>query len=253
LDFGNDTFLRFLSVSSFGSTRDFESNKHIQLIGSAHACDIVDEFLVPMVFFIRTAISANGLNNSGKFFTILLFGPFDFGDAAGFFLKAIAAMSLNRVIGRDGKIPWHIAEDFRWFKRTTVGKAVLMGRKTFASLGSPLPNRTNIVVTRGGPIPGVLTVSDPKHFDPAQFETDVFVIGGAEIYAQLLPRCAELYLSVVKREVEGDAFFPRFEDQFRLCEVMLTREEFEVRRYENISLSALPEPDHKVRVPDANK
>src|SRR6186997_3230653 len=63
-------------------------------------------------------------------------------------MKAIAAMSLNRVIGRDNKIPWHLPEDFRWFKKLTTGHFVLMGRKTFESLGRPLPNRTNIVVTR---------------------------------------------------------------------------------------------------------
>src|SRR2546421_9717191 len=110
-------------------------------------------------------------------------------------LKVIAAMSLNRVIGRDGKIPWHIPEDFRWFKQTTTGKAVLMGRRTFEALGRPLPNRMNIVVTKGDSIPSVTTISDLAAFDPAQFDTDVFVIGGPELYAQMLPRCSELYLS----------------------------------------------------------
>lgn len=168
-------------------------------------------------------------------------------------MKAIAAMSLNRVIGRDGKIPWHISEDFRWFKQVTTGKAVLMGRKTFASLGRPLPNRTNIVVTRGGAIPGVTTISDLASFDPRKFPTEVFVIGGAEIYAQLLPRCAELYLSVVRREVEGDAFFPKFEDQFHLREIVLTHAEFEVRRYENINLPISSESGDITPVPDASK
>ena len=68
-------------------------------------------------------------------------------------------MSLNRVIGRGGQIPWHLPEDFRWFKRMTSGHVVLMGRKTFESLGKPLPNRTNIVLTRGGEIPGVVTLA----------------------------------------------------------------------------------------------
>jgi dihydrofolate reductase len=149
-------------------------------------------------------------------------------------LKAIAAMSLNRVIGRDGKIPWHIPEDFRFFKKMTTGNAVLMGRKTFTSLGKPLPNRTNIVLTRGGDaIPGVVTLRDMAAFDPTQFSTDVFVIGGAEIYAQMLPRCAELYLSVVQREVDGDTLFPAFEESFEFVEIMLRHPEFEVRRYRN--------------------
>src|SRR4051794_12564070 len=128
-------------------------------------------------------------------------------------MKAIAAMSLNRVIGRDGKIPWHISEDFKWFKRTTTGKVVLMGRKTFDSLGKALPNRTNLVVTRGHPpLEGVTLVTDLDAFDPAQFTEEVFVIGGAEIYRQLLPRCSDLYLSVVHQTVDGDAWFPPFED-----------------------------------------
>jgi len=147
-------------------------------------------------------------------------------------VKAIAAMSLNRVIGRDGRIPWHLPEDFRWFKRMTSGHVVLMGRKTFESLGKPLPNRANIVVTRRGEIPGVLTLADLRSFDPEAFAPrEVFVIGGAEIYAQLLPLCSDLYLSVVQREVEGDAFFPPFEDDFELLESPLRQPEFIVEHY----------------------
>jgi dihydrofolate reductase len=146
-------------------------------------------------------------------------------------MKAIAAMSLNRVIGRGNGIPWHLPEDFKWFKKITSGQVVLMGRKTYESLGKPLPNRLNIVVTRQGGIAGVSTISDLAAFDPAQFDRDVFVIGGAEIYAQLLPRCSDLYLSVVQREVEGDAFFPEFDSLFELKEIVLRQPEFEVRHY----------------------
>jgi len=149
-------------------------------------------------------------------------------------MKAIAAMSLNRVIGRDGKIPWHIADDFRWFKKTTSGAAVLMGRKTFESLGRPLPDRQNLVVTRRDmTIPNVEIVRDLASFDPAQIETEVWVCGGAEIYRQLLPRCTELLLSVVQREVKGDAVFPDFETWFDFHEIVLRHSEFEVRRYLN--------------------
>jgi dihydrofolate reductase len=140
-------------------------------------------------------------------------------------------MSLNRVIGADGKIPWHLPDDFKWFKQITSGNVVLMGRKTFESLGRPLPNRVNIVVTRRGEIPGVTTVSDLTTFDPAQFEQEVFVIGGAEIYAQLLPHCSDLYLSVVNRNVKGDAFLPEFEPMFELKGILLQHPEFEVRHY----------------------
>jgi dihydrofolate reductase len=147
-------------------------------------------------------------------------------------MKAIAAMSLNRVIGNEGKIPWHLPEDFRWFKRITSGQTVLMGRKTFESLGRPLPNRTNIVVTRRGEIPGVTTIADLAAFNPAAFAPqEVFVIGGSEIYAQLLPLCTDLYLSVVQREVEGDTLFPIFEADFELVDRPLIQPEFTVEHY----------------------
>jgi len=151
-------------------------------------------------------------------------------------LKAIAAMARNRVIGRAGAIPWRISDELRWFKQTTTGHSVLMGRKTFESLGRPLPNRRNLVATRGPAIdvPGVVTVRDLVAFAPADYAepgTDVFVIGGAEIYAQLLPRCDELLLTVLPREVEGDTVFPPFEPLFEFRETVLVHPEFEVRRY----------------------
>lgn len=149
-------------------------------------------------------------------------------------MKAIAAMSLNRVIGRDGAIPWHLPEDFRWFKRATLGHAVLMGRKTYRSIGKPLPGRLNLVVSRGETIdaPEVELIPDLGRFSPEAYAPrEVWIAGGAEIYGQLLGRCAELYLSVVKREVEGDTFFPPFESDFALEEIILEQPEFEVRRY----------------------
>jgi dihydrofolate reductase len=154
-------------------------------------------------------------------------------------MKAVAAMSLNRVIGRDNKIPWHLPEDFKWFKQLTSGHVVLMGRKTFESLGKPLPNRTNIVLTRRGEIPGTGTLSDPAALDESAYAPrNVFLIGGAQLYAQLLDRCTDLYLSVVQREVEGDAFFPVFEDRFDLVDVPLRTADFEVRHYRNRALVA---------------
>ncbi len=140
-------------------------------------------------------------------------------------------MSLNRVIGRGGKIPWHLPADFRFFKQTTLGCVVLMGRKTFESLGRPLPGRTNVVLSRSGSIAGVETIRSLADFDPARYASEVFVIGGAEVYAQLLPRCSELFLSVVLREVEGDALFPPFEELFEFAGVIEAHAEFEVRRY----------------------
>ena len=152
-------------------------------------------------------------------------------------LRAIAAMSLNRVIGRGGQIPWHIPDDFRWFKKMTTGQCVLMGRKTFESMGKPLPNRTNFVVTREGTVPeGVHAVRDLRQFDPEAHSCDVWVIGGAEIYRQMLGRCEELYLSIIPREVEGDVFFPDFESTFEYAETVLRHPDFEVRKYRNKSL-----------------
>jgi len=151
-------------------------------------------------------------------------------------MKAIAAMSLNRVIGSGNKIPWHLPEDFKWFKRVTSGHVVLMGRKTFESLGKPLPNRTNLVLSRRAEkIDGATVLHDPADLSESDFAPrEIFVIGGAEIYAQLLPRCTELYLSVVQRVVEGDAFFPAFEERWELIDVPLRAAEFEVRHYRNL-------------------
>ena len=151
-------------------------------------------------------------------------------------MKAVAAMSLNRVIGRDGQIPWHLPEDFKWFKRLTAGHVVLMGRKTFASLGKPLPNRTNVVLSRRvEKIEGVTVLHDLAALSESSYAPrQIFVIGGAEIYAQLLHRCTELYLTVVQREAAGDAFFPPFEDRFELIDVLLRQPEFEVRHYRNL-------------------
>ena len=188
--------------------------------------------------------------------------------------KAIAAMSENRVIGCGNKIPWHLPEDFKWFKQMTTGHVVIMGRKTFESLGKPLPNRINIVLTRH---PGVLRRDFPELFgrarigrgkmeieEPFQFrlpkiggaETtdlrliknflklspdtsplDFFICGGAQIYEQALPLCSDLYLTLVKRVVEGDAFFPPFEDRFREVEMVRDTPEFRITHYRNVRLA----------------
>jgi dihydrofolate reductase len=144
---------------------------------------------------------------------------------------AIAAMSENRVIGADGKIPWHVSEDMKFFKRTTLGHIVLMGRKTYESMGRPLPGRENWVVSRSGEIPGVRMIRDLAEISEPTDGRTLFVIGGSQIYEQLLPRCAELLLTLIKREAEGDAFFPPFENLFSNFEKILETEEMEVRRY----------------------
>ena len=152
--------------------------------------------------------------------------------------KAIAAMSLNRAIGAGGKIPWHLPEEFKWFKKMTTGRIIVMGRKTFESIGKPLPNRTTIVLTRSPqPIPGAQTVSDLRQIDPASpafAGREIFICGGAQVYEQALPLCSDLYLTLVKRNVAGDTYFPPFEDQFELVEEISDGPEFKVLHYRAI-------------------
>jgi len=146
---------------------------------------------------------------------------------------AIAAMSLNRVIGAGNRIPWHLPEDFQWFKQTTTGHVLLMGRKTFESIGRPLPNRETMVLSRSNfQHPGVKTIRSLDELPPLVGQQKVFICGGAQIYEQLLPQCAELLLTLVQREVPGDAFFPQFEDRFELAEEIRNTPEFKILRYQ---------------------
>lgn len=146
---------------------------------------------------------------------------------------AIAAMSENRVIGSGNRIPWHLPEDFRWFKKMTVGKVLLLGRKTFESIGKPLPNRRTIVLTRHPErISGAEAISDLGQLDQVVGNApEVMIGGGAEVYRQTLDRCSEIYLTRVKRTIEGDAFFPPFEDQFELVEQVADNPEFTIFHY----------------------
>jgi dihydrofolate reductase len=146
--------------------------------------------------------------------------------------QAIAAMSLNRVIGAGNKIPWHLPEDFKWFKQTTTGHVIVMGRKTFESIGKPLPNRETIVLSRSQfQFPGVKTIRSLEELQSLAGDRQIFICGGAEIYARALPLCSDLYLTLVKREVEGDAFFPPFEDKFELVEEIRATPEFKILHY----------------------
>lgn len=149
--------------------------------------------------------------------------------------QAIAAMALNRVIGRGNQIPWHLPEDFKWFKRMTTGQIVVMGRKTFESIGRPLPSRTTIVLSRRPfEYPGVRWAKDLADIHPEQEAARVFICGGSEIYEQALPRCSDLYLTLVKRTVEGDRLFPPFEQDFRLVETLQTGPDFDILHYQHL-------------------
>lgn len=132
-------------------------------------------------------------------------------------LTLIAALSRNRCIGKQGRLPWHIPEDLKHFRTLTSGKPVLMGRKTWESLPDqfrPLPNRTNIVLTRQADyaLPeNVERYSSLQDAIAAHAGEDLFVIGGGDIYAAALPHATRLELTHVDQDVAGDAFFPTFD------------------------------------------
>ena len=132
----------------------------------------------------------------------------------------IAAMSRNRVIGRQGAIPWHIPEDMRRFRELTYGHALIMGRRTFESIGRPLPGRKNIIVTRQADYSaaGCLTASSlGEALRLAEPAAEVFICGGGEVYRQALPLAAKIYLTVINESVAGDTTFPGIpDDQFDL-------------------------------------
>jgi dihydrofolate reductase len=149
-------------------------------------------------------------------------------------LIAIAAMSSNRVIGRAGQLPWHYPEDLKFFKRTTLGHPILMGRTTYESIGRPLPGRQNIVLSRTMPeqegISVIRNVEELAQVCPEN--STVFVIGGAQVYEALLPQCAGLYLTWIKASYDGDTVFPDFEAFFDLKEIIDPTEALEFRYYE---------------------
>ena len=126
----------------------------------------------------------------------------------------------NRAIGLKEKIPWHLPADFKHFKEITMGHPVVMGRKTYDSMGKALPGRTNIVLTRSPEFnpPDAATVPSLKEaLDLTSGAGEVFVIGGQSAYEEALPLADKIYLTLVEAKVEGDAFFPKFEgDEWRL-------------------------------------
>lgn len=131
-------------------------------------------------------------------------------------LSAIAALAENRVIGLKNQMPWHLPADLKHFRTITSGHPILMGRKTFESIGRPLPNRTNIILTRDKnyQADGCIVVNEVEQALNAANElnaSEVFIIGGSEIYQLLLPRVQRLYLTEIHQQFEGDAFFPQLD------------------------------------------
>lgn len=141
-------------------------------------------------------------------------------------LSLIAALGENRVIGVDNSMPWHLPGDFKYFKATTLGKPIIMGRKTWDSLGRPLPGRLNIVVSRqtdlaleGAEVFPSLdaAVQRAEEWAKAQGADELMLIGGAQLYAQGLEQADRLYLTRVALSPEGDAWFPEFDlNQWKL-------------------------------------
>ncbi|CAM3710407.1 type 3 dihydrofolate reductase [Vibrio aquimaris] len=141
-------------------------------------------------------------------------------------ISMIAALAGNssigkdspHVIGNDNAMPWHLPADFTWFKKHTIGKPVIMGRKTFESIGRPLPDRRNIVITRNPEFSshGVTIVSS---LDSALAEAsdchEVMIIGGGSIYKECLPLADKLYITFVEAELSGDTFFPKWSHDFK--------------------------------------
>jgi dihydrofolate reductase len=147
---------------------------------------------------------------------------------------AIAAMAENRVIGRGDALPWSLPDDMKWFRECTRGKTLLMGRKTFASIGRPLPNRRTIVLSRApAPVAGVTVIGGLDALPGAVADAhELWVCGGAEIYALTLPWWDELLLTRVRCTIEdGDAFFPPFEDVFELEEVVRETPQLRIERH----------------------
>lgn len=135
-------------------------------------------------------------------------------------ISMIAAVAKNRAIGKNNQLLWHIPEDLKHFKDITRGHAVVMGSKTFESLGHPLPQRTNIVIAKDldYQAQGCVIVHslDNAIIEAGKVEKDeIFIIGGGSIYSQFLPRADKLYITLVDKEFDADTFFPPYEDQFK--------------------------------------
>jgi len=149
-------------------------------------------------------------------------------------IALIAALDRNYAIGRDGAMPWHLPDDLRRFKQLTLGKPVLMGRKTALAIGRPLPGRRNLVLTRGGvaPFAGQEAVASLDAAIGVAGDAELCVIGGGEVYALALPRATRLHLTWIDTTAgNADTFFPRFDakhwrETLRLAHAADARHEF---------------------------
>lgn len=128
-------------------------------------------------------------------------------------ISLIAAMGKNRIIGKNNSLPWKLPEDMKRFKEITKGKLIVMGRKTFESIGKPLPNRTNIIITHDKNYKAdgcVVVYSVEEALKTAKGNEEVMVIGGEQIFKLFLPKADRMYLTFIDEDFEGDAYFPQY-------------------------------------------
>ncbi len=126
-------------------------------------------------------------------------------------ISLIVAMARNRVIGRNNQLPWHLPEDLKRFKQITMGHPILMGRKTYESIGRPLPGRENVVVSRNPHYHPEGVVVEPnliEALEKRKNEPEIFIIGGSQLFAEGALIAERIYLTLIERDVEGDVFFP---------------------------------------------
>lgn len=149
-------------------------------------------------------------------------------------LRAIAAVSENGVIGNAGAIPWHLPADFRWFRSVTWGGILIQGRKTFESIGKPLPGRETWVLSRS-PVTAAgvrpFVDLDSVRIALASESRPAWLCGGGELYRQWLPECSDLFLTRIHRTVDGDALFPAFEGRFRRLAIVFRTTGFHVEHW----------------------
>ena len=131
-------------------------------------------------------------------------------------ISIIVAMGRNRAIGRDNSLVWHLPADLKHFKETTMGKPLIMGRKTFESVGKPLPGRTNVVVTRSKEFsaPGcIIADSLEQALSKVDGEPEIFIAGGGEIYRQAIPLTDKMYITIIDHDFDADTHFPKFSEK----------------------------------------
>ena len=129
-------------------------------------------------------------------------------------ISLIAAVGKNNVIGADNKLPWKLSADLKRFRQITSGKPVIMGRKTFESIGRPLPNRINIIITRDKYYKAdscIVVHSAEEALNAAKENEEIMVIGGEQIFKEFLPKAGRMYLTIIDKKFEGDAYFPEYD------------------------------------------